>query len=59
MGWRQRGRSRGRSECRGRNPGPGPLDVGDGGAHEPRDTRPPPGLHVERGRGNQTKKHAH
>jgi hypothetical protein len=42
--WRGRGGRRGS--------GPGPLDVGDGGAHEPRDGSPPPRLHVERCGGN-------
>ena len=42
-GRRSRGGYWGRSEWR--HPGPGPLDVRDGGAHEPR-VQPPPSLHV-------------
>ena len=33
----------------GRHPGPGPLDVRHGGAHEPRELHPAFVVHVERG----------
>ena len=39
-------RGRGRWWRGGRHTGPGPLDVCDGGAHEPRGGPPPPSLHV-------------
>ena len=41
-----RRQGRGWRRGRGRYPGPGPLDVRHGGAHEPRDLLPPPSLHV-------------
>ena len=47
---RRRQRRR-RRRSRRRHSGPGPLDVGDGGAHEPGDGRPATDLRVEWNRG--------